>query len=207
MTGNFEAMALYAGQGAGLIDSIPSAAERLNTIVDEATRALGITQEAAPNEGAVREFSSPACLMHEVSDAHMGYVVKYALTLFLKELLEAERAGARVTRESARAAGPGPFADLLRTVPRDEARWCRMLLCQLKALGEKPSSETGAFYGKAMAIADLRERMNFLNRGQGWVVRRLRENLPRVHDRDLHASLCEMLQSHQANIALVNVFG
>lgn len=36
MTGNFEAMALYAGQGAGLITSIVSAADRLNAIVEEA---------------------------------------------------------------------------------------------------------------------------------------------------------------------------
>jgi nitronate monooxygenase len=207
MTGNFEAMALYAGQGAGLIKSIPSAAERLNAIVGEAMRVLGITQEAVPNEGGVPEFSSPACSMHEASDVYMGYAGKEELTTFLNELLEAERAGARVTLESARAAGSGPLAELLRTVQRDEARWCAMLLRQVKALGEKPSSETGAFYGKAMAIADLRERIAFLNRGQGWVVRRLREILPRVRDSDLHSSLSEMLRSHEANIDLVNDFG
>jgi hypothetical protein len=81
-----------------------------------------------------------------------------------------------------------------------------MLHRQIKALGEKPSVETGAFYGKAMAIADLRERIAFLNRGQGWVVKKLRGILPRVHDRDLHADLSEMLQSHEANIELVNGF-
>ena len=53
-----------------------------------------------------------------------------------------------------------------------------------------------------MAISDLGERIAFLNRGQGWVVRKLRELLPRVRDNSLHADLSEMLRSHEANIAL-----
>ncbi len=40
MTGDFEAMALYAGQGVGRIDSIVPAGERVARIVDEATRLL-----------------------------------------------------------------------------------------------------------------------------------------------------------------------
>lgn len=81
-----------------------------------------------------------------------------------------------------------------------------MLFRQVKALGENPSSETGAFHGKAMAITDLNERIAFLNRGQGWVVKRLREILPRVRDSDLHADLTEMMISHEANIELANGF-
>jgi hypothetical protein len=149
------------------------------------------------------EVSSPACSMHEADEAYMGYAGKDDLIAFLNELLEAERAGARVTLESARAAGSGAIAELMRTIQRDEARWCGMLLRHLKALGDEPSSKVGAFYDKAMAIADLGERITFLNRGQGWVVRKLREMLPRVRDNQLHSDLTEMLQSHEANIALV----
>jgi nitronate monooxygenase len=196
MTGDFEAMALYAGQGAGLITAIPSAAERLNSIVGEAMRALSIAG-----------FSSPACSMHEANDAYMGYANKDELTAFLNELIEAERAGARITLESLRAVGTGPLAELLRAVQRDEARWCAMLVRHVKALGEKPSPETGAFYGKAMAVTGLRERIAFLNRGQGWVVRKLRESLPRVRDNQLHADLSEMLRSHEINIELLNGVG
>lgn len=148
------------------------------------------------------EVSSPACSMHEADEAYMGYAGKDDLIAFLNELLEAERAGARVTLESARAAGSGAIAELMRTIQRDEARWCGMLLRHLKALGDEPSSKVGAFYDKAMAIADLGERITFLNRGQGWVVRKLREMLPRVRDNQLHTDLTEMLQSHEANIAL-----
>jgi hypothetical protein len=134
----------------------------------------------------------------------MGYAGKGELLAFLNELLEAERAGARVTLESAREAGSGPLADLMRSVQKDEARWCAMLLARIKALDGAPSAVTGALHGKAMAIADLRERVAFINRGQGWVVKKLREMLPRVRDDELHACLSEMLQSHEANIHLVN---
>jgi nitronate monooxygenase len=46
----------------------------------------------------------------------------------------------------------------------------------------------------------MRERIAFLNRGQGWVVRKLREMLPKVRDDALHHDLQEMLQAHEANI-------
>jgi nitronate monooxygenase len=36
MTGDFEAMALYAGQGCGRISDVPPAGERLRTIADRA---------------------------------------------------------------------------------------------------------------------------------------------------------------------------
>jgi hypothetical protein len=75
-----------------------------------------------------------------------------------------------------------------------------MLLKQLKALGEPASNPIGAFQDKAMAIVGLPERIAFLNRGQGWVVRKLREMLPKVRDDALHRDLTEMLHSHEANI-------
>jgi len=150
------------------------------------------------------EVSSPVCAMHEADDAYMGYFTKEDLIGALNEILEAERAGARVTLESARTAGAGPIAELMSTVQKDEARWCAMLLRYVKALGGTPSSKVGAFYDKAMAIAELGPRTAFLNRGQGWVARKLREMLPRVRDDRLHADLTEMLRSHEANIALAN---
>jgi nitronate monooxygenase len=69
----------------------------------------------------------------------------------------------------------------------------------------RPPCDYGAFYGKAMAIADLSDRITFLNRGQGWVVRKLRELLPRVRDNQLQKDLTQMLRSHETNIALATV--
>ena len=126
---------------------------------------------------------------------------RVALIARLNELLEAERAGARVTRETAREAGSGPMAALMRDIELDEARWCAMLFRHIQALDGKPSAKLGAFHSKAMAIADLGERTRFLNRGQAWVVRKLRELLPQVGDADMRDDLIEMLEAHEANIA------
>lgn len=150
------------------------------------------------------EVSSPACSMHEADDAYRGFAGRDEVLAFLNELLEAERAGARVTLETAKAADNNPTAELMRTIQRDEARWCAMLARHIKARGAAPSPNVGAFYTKAMAIADLGERIAFLNRGQGWVARKLREMLPRFRDDRLHAELAKMLRSHEANIALAN---
>jgi hypothetical protein len=204
MSGEFEAMALYAGEGAGLITSVPPAAERLTTILNEALGELGIAAPTLAAKATAAQYSSPACSMHEVSDVYMGYAGKDELIPYLNELLEAERAGARVALDSAHEAGTGPLAELLLAVQRDEARWCAMLVGHLRKLGERPSTKTGAFYGKAMAIVELRARIAFLNRGQGWVVRKLREMLPRVRNDELHADLSEMLRSHELNIDRAN---
>jgi nitronate monooxygenase len=81
---------------------------------------------------------------------------------------------------------------------------CAMLVDHLRTLGARPSTQIGAFHGKAMAIVDLRARIAFLNRGQGWVVRKLREMLPRVRNDELHADLSAMLRSHELNIDRAN---
>ncbi|WP_085937622.1 DUF6306 domain-containing protein [Enhydrobacter aerosaccus] len=131
----------------------------------------------------------------------MGFASREEIAAFLNELLEAERAGTGVALRSAQAAQGTPFADLLHDVHLDEARWCAMLLKHLKALGAPASVRVGPFQEKALAIADLRERIAFLNRGQGWVARKLREMLPKVRDDGLHTDLRAMLQAHEVNIA------
>ena len=155
------------------------------------------------SEDEPAELSSPACSMSAADDAYMGYAGKAELIAFLNEMLEAERAGSRVTLRSARAASAGPVANLLWAIQRDEARWCAMLIRHLKALGETPSAKVGAFYDKAMAIPDLPARLAFLNRGQSWVVRKLKALLPTVRNEALYAELTAMLSSHERNIGLV----
>ena len=138
--------------------------------------------------------------MTEHSPAGTGEIVD-----FLNGLLEAERAGTRVALDSARESGGGSrFADLLEHIRHDEARWCAMLLRHIARLDGQASPRMGAFHGKAMAIEGLEARLTFLNRGQGWVVRKLREMLPRVQDEALRGDLQEMLEAHVANIATTN---
>jgi nitronate monooxygenase len=69
-------------------------------------------------------------------------------------------------------------------------------------LGGDPSRQVGAFYGKTMAIADMQERLAFLNRGQSWGVRKLRDILPRIDDVPLRTEIFEMLRAHESNINL-----
>ncbi|HEY6484575.1 MAG TPA: DUF6306 domain-containing protein [Steroidobacteraceae bacterium] len=120
----------------------------------------------------------------------------------LNELLEAERAGARVTLHTAHEAPPQSKA-LIMNVHRDEARWCAVLAKAIRHYRGEPSQVTGAFYDKAVAIADLSERLRFLNRGQSWVVRKLEALLPAIAEPSIHADLTAMLDSHRANIELL----
>lgn len=146
------------------------------------------------------KFDSPACSMHEADDAYMGFAGPDEIVPLLQELLEAERAGARVALQSARGAADEQVAELMRAIHHDEAHWCAMLASHIKALGQRPSMQVGAFHAKAMAIGDLYQRIEFLNRGQAWVVRRLREMLPRLRNDALHKDLSRMLLAHEANI-------
>lgn len=122
----------------------------------------------------------------------------------LNELLEAERAGARVAMETARDIPPSALATLVLAIHRDEVHWCSMLMRAIQVLEGTPSSATGAFWGKAMAIPDVAQRLRFLNRGQAWVVRCLQALIPRVGDAQIQADLAAMLEAHTRNIERVD---
>lgn len=150
--------------------------------------------------------ASPVCYAAEADDVYMGFAPRDELLAALNQLLEAERAGARVAVASARSAPTPDHAGLMKTVRADEARWCAMLSRQIKRLGGAPSRKVGDFHARAMAIADPMERLAFLNRGQAWVVRKLEALSPRVRDEDLHDDLRAMLESHRVNIGLAEAF-
>ncbi|HIH2642144.1 TPA: DUF6306 domain-containing protein, partial [Burkholderia cenocepacia] len=129
-----------------------------------------------------------------------------ALLATLDELLEAERAGARVTSETATEVTDDPeLHRLIARIRQDEAHWCSVLVDAIRSLDAVPTRATGAFYEKAMAIDDLAERMAFLNRGQRWVVRKLQTLLPTLADPDIHHALSLMLVAHEKNIGAVDV--
>lgn len=119
----------------------------------------------------------------------------------LEDLLEAERAGARVTMPTATDPGSDDGRELVARVHRDEVRWCGVLMAAIRRLGGTPGTRTGDFHGKAMAIEDLDARLRFLNRGQAWVVRRLEALLPRIDSVDIATDLQAMLDAHRDNIA------
>ena len=125
------------------------------------------------------------------------------LLVFLNLMLEAERAGARALMHVAKDTGDAEIAAMAAAIQKDEAHWCAMLIGAIKKLGGGPSEKTGAFYDKVMALDDDSARLALVNRGQDWVVRKLREALPKITDGDLTNNLAIMLASHEENIAKV----
>jgi len=150
--------------------------------------------------------SSPVCYASEASDAYMGYADRDEILTALNELLEAERAGARVALDSSKAKEPAGYSELMQDVRGDEAHWCAMLTRHIRRLDGTPSRKTGAFRGKAMAIPEPLDRLSFLNRGQAWVVRKLEKLMPRIRDDALHAELKEMADRHRENIIKAETF-
>ena len=150
---------------------------------------------------AAAEPYSPPCQMHEADPAYFGYMTTGEVIGLLNTLLEGERAGVRAAtalRKSAEAQGCTP---LIRQVGDGEAWSCAMLDGHITRLGGKPSHAVGRFYEKFIAIEGLAGRLAFLNRGQEWVIRRLREDLPKIADERLRADLDEMLSLHVTNVA------
>lgn len=136
----------------------------------------------------------------------MGYAEADEIVAELNTLLEAERAGTRVARATRRNEGGAQLDGFMSGIEKDEAHWCAMLTEQIVRLGGTPSEVCGAFYEKAMAIADVKERLTFLNRGQSWVVRKIEALTPKIRDDSLHADLRVMADSHRANIAATDTF-
>jgi len=90
---------------------------------------------------------------------------------------------------------------LLRAIHGDETACCAMLLKLIGHLGGTASARTGEFYDKCLAIPDPLQRITFINRGQGWVVRKIREMLPKIRDDVIYGELAGMLKTHETNIA------
>jgi nitronate monooxygenase len=193
MTGDFEAMALYAGLGVEHVVAVEPAARRMARIVAEA--ATHMPRADAP----AIERASPVCYAAEFERDRTDAIVAR-----LDELLEAERAGARVTRETAPRVQDAAIRDVVEAIHRDEVKWCVMLTRAIRNLERMPGTRTGSFYEKAMAIEDLGARLAFLNRGQGWVVKKVRELLPLVDDAAIRQGLADMLAAHEANLDKVN---
>ena len=147
------------------------------------------------------ELASPPCLLSEIGPSYFGYLAPAELIVLLNLLLECERAGAQGVLALSRRAANAEAQAALHAVAADEARFCAMLTRHIERLGGTPSKSVGAFYDKLMAETDRARQMSLLDRGQGWVVDKLRESLPKIADAALVGELQEMLTVHEINIA------
>ena len=83
---------------------------------------------------------------------------------------------------------------------RDEAMKCAILIDLIRRVNGAPSAATGDFLGKALAVEGKAARLQFLNRGQKWVARKINEALPRLEHDFVRDALFAMHESHPLNI-------
>lgn len=153
---------------------------------------------------AIDRYSSPACAASEIAPDYYGNspaMTAEELLELLNTLLEAERAGAKVLAAFLNDYERDSTAwRQLAAVQRDEAKNCAILIDLIEGLNGTPSAETGAFLAKALAVEGKIARLQFLNRGQQWVARKINEALPCVEQVLVRGALFAMQESHLLNI-------
>lgn len=152
------------------------------------------------------QFKSSPCMMHETDSSYHGFLSSDDTVAFLLSLLHAERAGTKVCLLSEKDAPSVQLKKLLNDICQDEQKSCYGLLESLKIMGSTADNKIGDFAAKCLAIGCLDERLQFLNRGQGWVVREIEKNVARISDTEVQKQLRVMLQEHRQNIDKVNRF-
>jgi hypothetical protein len=149
-------------------------------------------------------YSSPPCYAHELAQDYFGVspmMPAEELIRLLNVLLEAERAGAKVLAAFLNDYERGtPAWRQLATVQRDEAQNCVILMDLIRSVNGTPSTATGDFLDKALAVEGKAARLQFLNRGQKWVARKIGEALPRLEQGFVRDALRAMRESHLLNI-------
>ncbi len=119
---------------------------------------------------------------------------------FLNSLGEAERAGGRVLHELTDQAQSLELREMLKKVGHDEGYYAGELSAHVRRLGGTPSNKTGDFVEKVRAVADFKGKLELLNRGQRWVVRKIGEQSGSIGDERLRAFLTVMAEGHEINI-------
>jgi nitronate monooxygenase len=119
---------------------------------------------------------------------------------FLNSLGDAERAGGRVLHELTGQAASLELREMLKKVGHDEGYYAGELAAHVRRLGGTPSNKTGDFVEKVRAIENFRAKLELLNRGQRWVIRKIEENVPTIDDAPLKAFLVVMAEGHRVNI-------
>ena len=119
----------------------------------------------------------------------------------LNRLLEAERSGVRAVSGMLKPLPDGELKEGLKKAKGDEARYVAGLHAHLKRLAVVPSEKVGDFADKLLAIDGIVEQLKFLNRGQGWVARKIEALLSTLSDQAMRDFFTEMLDTHRKNIA------
>jgi 5-formyltetrahydrofolate cyclo-ligase len=161
----------------------------------------GIHHVTSTGMRRVAELEEAGRIAEAIREARGHGMSTHELAAFLNTLLEAERAGAKVLAAFLDQMRLAPDArDALARIQRDESRNCVELMDLLRHIGAEKSAATSDFLDRALAVAGTRQRLEFLNRGQAWVARRIAAALPRIRDTRVRAAMLNMQASHVANI-------
>ena len=126
------------------------------------------------------------------------------LETLLNLLGEAERAGGRILHELTDQARSLELREMLKKVGHDEGYYAGELAAQVRRLGGTPSNKTGDFVEKIRAVPEFKAKLELLNRGQRWVIRKIEEALPSLNDEPLRAFLRVMADGHEMNIGALD---
>jgi hypothetical protein len=121
------------------------------------------------------------------------------LESFLNSLGEAERAGGRILHELTDQAQSLELREMLKKVGHDEGYYSGELAAHVRRLGGTPSNRTGDFVDKVRAVDNCKGKLELLNRGQSWVVRKINEQVNDIADGHLQAFLRVMADGHDVN--------
>jgi len=138
--------------------------------------------------------------MTEPGNKSAGFRMDAQVETFLNMMSEAERAGGRVLYELTDQAKSLELRELLKKVGHDEGYYAGELAAHVRRLGGSASNKTGDFVEKVRAVGDFRGKLDLLNRGQRWVIRKIDETLPSITDSHLQAFLKVMAKGHHVNI-------
>lgn len=123
----------------------------------------------------------------------------------LQELLEAERAGARVALDTLNETDDDGQKSLLNQIHIGEAESCRRIRDCIKYLGSEPSVNLGIFYENAMMIESITDRLYFIDRGQRWVINKIKDSLESIDNKFVRKELANVLRIHVLNSDAFNL--
>lgn len=188
-SGSISSMALYAGQSCGQIDTVLSVEARMRTLLSEASNVLATLHRDDSGHQVQGRPDLPASTRERP-------MPRETLVAALRELLAAERAGARTAAACHKDAYGHAQREQLRQLHEQEVRSCRALLRCLASLDAEPGQAVGDFYQKVMALNTLQERMQLIDKGQQWVRRRVEKLLAQALDDVLRQELELVLRYH-----------
>ncbi|WP_255350643.1 DUF6306 domain-containing protein [Cupriavidus sp. SK-3] len=159
--------------------------------------------DATRSAMVVRINASPAPMID--AQIEMDNANRDVVLATLNALLEAERAGAKVTSQTAAEISDPDLRRLVASIRQDEARWCVILTKALFGVASytypenRRALQQGDGYRRPAATHGLPEPGPGLARSQA------RGLLPAIHEEQLHNALAAMLASHRDNIRRVEV--